>query len=178
MKRRLFNLASVASLLLCIAIVAWWVRSYRTQDSVAWFDITVDGPQAWSDKTWGANSYCGVVAFYRSEGSAWRQGRDETTGRRLAWQGHPVLTPSQVWFPMRIGPRRYEYRAAQAADKYVGFDVPHWLFAGIASIVPFLRSGRFLHEYRRPVGSCRFCGYDLRATPDRCPECGAVPAVK
>lgn len=43
--------------------------------------------------------------------------------------------------------------------------------AGIALSVRLARSFRKI----KSPGLCPRCDYDLRATPDRCPECGHVP---
>jgi hypothetical protein len=51
-----------------------------------------------------------------------------------------------------------------------------WVLALVSAVAPALYVGRKVREPRRPrPGACARCGYDLRATPNRCPECGAAP---
>lgn len=49
-----------------------------------------------------------------------------------------------------------------------------WPVVALLAIYPMLTL--FALRRRPPEGHCQGCGYDLRATPDRCPECGRLPA--
>lgn len=56
---------------------------------------------------------------------------------------------------------------------YIGFTTPDWLMLIGFSALPLLATIRLLlRDRRRRRGSCARCRYDLRASPDRCPECG------
>jgi hypothetical protein len=54
-------------------------------------------------------------------------------------------------------------------------NVPYWFLACVAAALPAVAIRRI--RARRRIarqGLCPRCGYDLRASPERCPECGAV----
>ena len=56
--------------------------------------------------------------------------------------------------------------------------VPCWLPMLIGSIIPLRVTMLHRRKLRaRLAGMCCCCNYDLRATPDRCPECGSVPST-
>jgi hypothetical protein len=60
---------------------------------------------------------------------------------------------------------------------YWSITCPHWLVAIVAALYPALRLRRWWQRRRGGgAGRCLRCGYDLRATPDRCPECGRAKA--
>lgn len=61
-----------------------------------------------------------------------------------------------------------------------GILVPNWFCALIFGVLPLWLVRRCAREFkasrRRCNHLCDTCGYDLRATPERCPECGMTPA--
>jgi hypothetical protein len=63
---------------------------------------------------------------------------------------------------------------------YAAWVIPYWAPTLLVSIPALVAARRLVRRYvRRRRGLCRECGYDLRASGERCPECGAgVPAAQ
>jgi hypothetical protein len=83
-------------------------------------------------------------------------------------------------WPGRRGPLRWAIqREKEPGLTIVGrwYAAPLWVVALVTGASPLASIAMALRRYikfRRASreGLCMKCGYDLRATPDRCPECG------
>jgi hypothetical protein len=82
---------------------------------------------------------------------------------------------------MRLKRRIELHRSSPTARE--AYSVPHFLPAVAAAVLPaaWIASSvtsRARRRARRSGSRCVRCGYDLRSTPGRCPECGTAPAGK
>lgn len=100
------------------------------------------------------------------------------------WPDAPPPTGSRTnnnWFGIRTLVGTYSYRPPEdnnilRTGAMSGWATPLWCPALVLGLIVGAQCGLALRQRRARhlVGHCPACGYDLRATPDRCPECGRV----
>jgi hypothetical protein len=160
--RIMLNAATVLSLLLCVAAVLLWVRNNT------WSDRICNG-----DTRWQVESLRGKI--YIRHGGNW--GTGPVNGWEFKSTKAKDLSSENEWDNELPWP---SYRLAGLA--YVSGSgrmvvVPHLWCAVAFAVLPLGRLVRrtFSSRAARP-GLCQHCGYDCRATPARCPECGNLPS--
>jgi hypothetical protein len=166
--RHLVNLLAFLSLLLCAATAVLWVRSYRGCDALV-------RPTAPGDRVCVTSEF-GVVVV-ELEGPV--------RGAVLpGWEYFQSPLPRR--WPVRTGLFGFEaYRGGVThfvrlpPSTLHGLALPHWclvlLFAALPAHWLVARRRQAVARRRAEAGLCAGCGYDLRATPVQCPECGQMP---
>jgi hypothetical protein len=171
------NVSLLLSLLLYVVTMGMWLRSYWVSDTLLWWHPT--RPILYS-----AACSRGRIAYQSDEP------RNPQLIARLYQPGptayHVVPVPSDDWeagwgvsFESRHTFIGFAYlRATRFGQISTQMCVlPLWFVALLTALPPVAYALR-ARSRRRVMGACLRCGYDLRATPDRCPECGSVPTAK
>ena len=173
MRRKLFALAAAVSAVLCVSVCALWMASFHRHWLPYW--------------NWHRNGFDYYCYFYRGRlsyakvfelpvppvgGPELRKWADSRPIARGEWIGFEYARGEEV--PYELGTSNSTWPSAHR--KVFRVIVPAYALVALSAMAIL---GCWIRRGRRPAkpGSCPACGYDLRATPDRCPECGAVPPV-
>jgi predicted Zn-ribbon and HTH transcriptional regulator len=174
MWRIIFLASAGVSLAAFFATAVLWVRGHYVYDDY----------MRWSGPT-GSDLVGDYYTIYSISGKIFFISEKVTDPSRRPWV--PLLVAGRPWVPPpasdwnKLGfwnstERDPPAQVPQSVRRFIG--VPDWLVLAAAGVLPALAyvsaSRRWRKRYRLLHGLCAKCGYDLRATPDRCPECGTV----
>jgi hypothetical protein len=167
-----------------VASVYFWIRSYH---GVHYFNYTDTQDQLWT----AASATGGIQIACLKNASKWDWiKRSLLDPHNLGWRVIPRAyygSDGQLW--TGTGDYRYhDWLGLRWAVGLMGLPpnqlafwsirFPYWLLVLLTSICPvfwlYSSSRTWQAERRKRSGRCAQCSYDLRATPARCPECGAT----
>ena len=186
--RILYNLLTAISLLLLLTTVTVWVRSYWVSDEFSWILFAQDFQ--------GKGIICsrGGIKYSKYETHS-----PEFHRLQAEWIFHhsvrkateyPIYQDSSVLplLPPRYRAIGFEYVPKATAQENSGLTssassltLPLYFPTLLFTLLPahyFFRTRRRRRRAKRIAqGHCPACNYDLRASPDRCPECGLAATL-
>jgi hypothetical protein len=170
MRARAFNILAVSSVLLAVASAGLWAW---TLFASARADYASHDARRGVFVGWVISSSAGEIFLARTSGTG------TFPHDRAKWHRYTVPLDPEQPLRLRLGLRlpRFDYRDVPIhpplLQTYWSLTVPYWLLVLIAVPLPAAWRVRRARVRRRlSSGQCLHCGYDLRATPERCPECG------
>jgi hypothetical protein len=183
MIRQLSFIVFTLSLLLCVTSVAMWIYGgpefYQTNWSLGtvggWldfepgrFNLGISGP----DPDPSSPPKSGIAEPILDLGPTptkptiyWRPGGGT---RLLSVPGLTIEHGIEDQGTLEFGGQIIRF----LGPSYVLIQVKWWAASLIALLMAFFSRRLLLRRKSNGEGLCQTCGYDLRATPDRCPECG------
>jgi len=182
-RRTIIRLLIGMSLIFCVAAAVLWVRSNRVADRIEW---TPHQPGSGVVGTIVKFSSCGGAMDFEVHTLCVDAPVDPATVRDkweyrqtapgFTWETEPPWITRLSWFDFFWLDDRGVRDDPRLSDHKFFVATPYWAIIALSLLLPTGWAALHLWKRKRhPEGHCRKCGYDLRATPDRCPECGAVP---
>jgi hypothetical protein len=176
-KRISHYLTGAISLAIAVASIVFWTHSYFVWDSALYADANGNSFEA---QTWP-----GILRL-----SLYRNRHPSNSGAFIDSIPLSSLIPSNRrdargyyhditgWGPPETG-KWVHFGFGISCTRWIDgrsnfvVAVPFWFLALLCALPPALVvRGAMRRRGTMISGKCRRCGYDLRATPDRCPECG------
>lgn len=174
------NIAALLSLMLCIGSIAAAVRSHYAWDRFNRDELTDTGTtwqRAWT-RVDSSNGRIDLSLSRETRTNRAQLAYLQSTSPQFAWS----IRHGTNSMPTNSKTLRFLGMFGQTERApgrfFLRLILPYWLLAVLCAIGPVIwgiRSRRrHVVEGREAKGLCKSCGYDLRATPRRCPECGVA----
>jgi len=184
--RILLSAATALSVLIGVAAAVLWPRSYSHEDEIQYDRVSVweaRGEKIVSETQAYLSPRAGAVSVYVAREPAHSIWDGPNSGSlRLALvhgsdcSGAVALERFGIMYAPPASRLGFVYDSTPyLLGEWRAYRIPYWALVAAACVLPALQLvAAVRRRRRRRSGRCLVCGYDLRATPERCPECGTV----